>query len=46
MTIKDILWQQRYANYTKALDQLQKFIEKGELSELERQDTTISTMLI
>lgn len=33
----DIRWQQRFANFQKALSQLQKFIDKGELSELERQ---------
>ncbi|MBW2369889.1 MAG: nucleotidyltransferase substrate binding protein [Deltaproteobacteria bacterium] len=37
MTKKDIRWQQRFANYIKALNQLQKFIEKGKLSELEQQ---------
>jgi len=34
---KDIRWEQRFANYQKALNQLQKFINKGELSELEEQ---------
>ena len=34
---KDIRWEQRFANYQKALSQLQKFIDKGELSELEEQ---------
>ncbi len=33
----DIRWQQRFYNYQKALIQLTKFIEKGELSELEEQ---------
>ncbi len=33
----DIRWQQRLANYEKALSQLQKFVDKGELSELEEQ---------
>ncbi|MFZ2633019.1 MAG: nucleotidyltransferase substrate binding protein [Desulfosalsimonadaceae bacterium] len=33
----DIRWEQRYANFKKALRQLQKFIDKGELSELENQ---------
>ncbi len=33
----DIRWQQRFANYKKALSQLQKFVDKGELSELEEQ---------
>lgn len=32
---KDIRWKQRLANYTKALSRLKKFIEKGELNELE-----------
>jgi nucleotidyltransferase substrate binding protein (TIGR01987 family) len=34
---EDIRWQQRFANYRKALAQLEKFILKGELSELEEQ---------
>ena len=33
----DIRWKQRFCNYQKALIQLTKFIEKGELSELEEQ---------
>lgn len=33
----DIRWQQRFYNYQKALNQLTKFIEKGELNELEEQ---------
>ena len=33
----DIRWEQRFANYRKALAQLQKAINKGELSELEKQ---------
>lgn len=33
----DIRWKQRFANYQKALSQLKKFIDKGELSELEEQ---------
>jgi nucleotidyltransferase substrate binding protein (TIGR01987 family) len=37
MTNQDIRWKQRLANYTKALAQLRKFIEKGELNELEEQ---------
>lgn len=37
MTKHDIRWKQRFNNYSKALDQLTKFIEKGELSELEKQ---------
>jgi nucleotidyltransferase substrate binding protein (TIGR01987 family) len=31
----DIRWKQCYSNYQKALSQLQKFVDKGELSELE-----------
>jgi nucleotidyltransferase substrate binding protein (TIGR01987 family) len=33
----DIRWQQRFANYQKAVAQLSKFIAKGELNELEEQ---------
>ena len=33
----DIRWEQRLANFLKALNQLKKFIDKGDLSELERQ---------
>lgn len=33
----DIRWQQRFANYKKALAQLKKFIDKGDLNELEEQ---------
>jgi nucleotidyltransferase substrate binding protein (TIGR01987 family) len=33
----DIRWQQRFANYKKALGQLTKFVDKGELNELEEQ---------
>jgi len=33
----DIRWEQRFANFLKALNQLKKFIDKGDLSELERQ---------
>ncbi len=33
----DIRWKQRFSNYKKALSQLQKFIQKGELTELEEQ---------
>jgi nucleotidyltransferase substrate binding protein (TIGR01987 family) len=33
----DIRWKQRFYNYQKALTQLTKFIEKGELNELEEQ---------
>lgn len=34
---KDIRWEQRFSNYRKALHRLQKFIDKGALSELEEQ---------
>jgi nucleotidyltransferase substrate binding protein (TIGR01987 family) len=37
MPDKDIRWQQRFSNYKKALAQLQKFIDKGALNELEEQ---------
>jgi nucleotidyltransferase substrate binding protein (TIGR01987 family) len=37
MINQDIRWKQRLANYTKALAQLNKFIDKGELNELEEQ---------
>ena len=33
----DIRWIQRFSNYTKALGQLNKFIEKGKLNEFEQQ---------
>ena len=33
----DIRWKQRFANYERALTQLTKFIDKGELNELEEQ---------
>ena len=34
---QDIRWKQRFANYQKALGQLQKFVDKGDLSDLEKQ---------
>ncbi|SEG17400.1 nucleotidyltransferase substrate binding protein [Flavobacterium urumqiense] len=34
---EDIRWKQRFGNYLKALGQLQKFIVKGNLNELEEQ---------
>lgn len=34
---QDIRWKQRFANYQNALAQLTKFIDKGELNELEEQ---------
>ena len=37
MLEQDIRWIQRLNNFTKALQQLTKFIEKGQLSELEQQ---------
>ncbi len=33
----DIRWKQRFSNYQKALAQLTKFIDKGDLNELEEQ---------
>ena len=37
MTGRDIRWIQRFNNFCKALEQLTKFIKKGELNELEVQ---------
>ena len=37
MTEQDIRWIQRFNNFSKALVQLTKFIEKGNLSDLEKQ---------
>ena len=37
MENKDVRWKQRFQNYNKALAQLQKFIDHGELNELEEQ---------
>jgi nucleotidyltransferase substrate binding protein (TIGR01987 family) len=37
MTSQDIRWMQRFNNFSKALDQLTKFIHQGELNELEKQ---------
>ena len=37
MASNDIRWEQRFANYRKALSQLTKFINKGELTDLEEQ---------
>jgi nucleotidyltransferase substrate binding protein (TIGR01987 family) len=34
---KDVRWVQRLVNFQKALDQLTKFIDQGQLSELEEQ---------
>ena len=36
MAPPDIRWKQRFSNYQRALSQLTKFIEKGELNELEQ----------
>jgi len=33
----DIRWRQRFANYKKALSQLQRFIDKRDLNEIEKQ---------
>ena len=37
MKNNDIRWQQRFSNFNKALSQLKRFIDKGELNELEEQ---------
>lgn len=37
MTAYDIRWIQRFEHYLKALGQLKKFIEQGELNDLEKQ---------
>lgn len=37
MENKDIRWHQRLSNFSKALNQLKKFIDKRELNELEEQ---------
>jgi nucleotidyltransferase substrate binding protein (TIGR01987 family) len=37
MVKNDIRWEQRFSNYRKALAQMQKFIDKGDLSDLEKQ---------
>jgi nucleotidyltransferase substrate binding protein (TIGR01987 family) len=37
MAAEDVRWEQRFSNFRKALAQLRKFIDKGELSDLERQ---------
>jgi len=37
MATSDIRWVQRFSNYKKALQQLSKFKEKGDLNELEAQ---------
>ncbi len=37
MTAQDMRWIQRFNNYEKALNQLTRFIQKGNLNELERQ---------
>lgn len=34
---KDIRWEQRFSNFRKALLQLKKFIDKGDLTDLEQQ---------
>ena len=34
---EDVRWKQRFSNYLKALQQLGKFIQKGEINELEQQ---------
>jgi nucleotidyltransferase substrate binding protein (TIGR01987 family) len=37
MAAEDVRWRQRFGNYLKALNQMARFIEKGNLSELEEQ---------
>ncbi|MCK5842504.1 MAG: nucleotidyltransferase substrate binding protein [Candidatus Sabulitectum sp.] len=37
MVAEDVRWKQRFANYGKALKQMKRFIDKGDLSELEEQ---------
>ena len=37
MTAQDIRWIQRFNHFEKALGQLKKFVQKGELNELEEQ---------
>jgi nucleotidyltransferase substrate binding protein (TIGR01987 family) len=37
MPNKNVRWKQRFSNFNKALAQLQKFIDKGDLNELEEQ---------
>jgi nucleotidyltransferase substrate binding protein (TIGR01987 family) len=34
---EDLRWLQRFSNYNKALAQLEKFVQKGELSDMEEQ---------
>jgi len=36
MSKKEIRWIQRFTNFNRSLDQLSKFVEKGDLSELEK----------
>lgn len=35
--VQDVRWKQRFQNFTKALNQLQRFIDHGTLNELEEQ---------
>ncbi len=37
MEQQDVRWLQRFSNYQRALGQLKKFIDKGQLNELEQQ---------
>ena len=37
MIAQDVRWMQRFNNFSKAVAQLTRFIEKGELNELEKQ---------
>lgn len=37
MVAEDVRWKQRFTNYRKALSQMKRFVDKGDLSELEEQ---------
>ncbi|MEA3396072.1 MAG: nucleotidyltransferase substrate binding protein, partial [Chloroflexota bacterium] len=37
MSMQDIRWMQRLNHFSKALGQLKRFVEKGDLNELEKQ---------
>ncbi len=37
MVTEDVRWKQRFTNYRKVLKQMKRFIDKGDLSELEEQ---------
>jgi hypothetical protein len=44
MSGNDIRWIQRFNNFTRALGQLSKFIQKGDLNELEKQTDLVVQM--